>query len=123
MVTVRDAGGIGQDSAELACQAAQCGFGLGASLSFEQLRDFRIAGLLGKQLERSPLGVTNSTKTGETLQESRNPIDIASTYCVGEVIQFNSEEPAQLPQIFDCPACRGRAVLAISRIDLRAVLH
>jgi hypothetical protein len=62
---------------------------ISGGLSFKQFHDFWIARLLGKLREGSSLGVACSTKNREALEESGNPFDVTSPYCISKVVQLN----------------------------------
>ena len=92
-------------------------------LGTKQFRDLLISGLLSKQLERCPLGVTRFAQSWETVQESCNPFDLASSDSMCKVIQFNCEESAHFSQVFDRPPRRSCPELRVSGIDIRALSH
>ncbi len=77
----------------------------------------------GKFREGRSLGVRHSPKTGETLEESRNPLDVPASDCISEVVQLNPQESTHLPQIFDRPSCGCSAELGVSCVDVRAMFH
>lgn len=91
-------------------------------MSFERFRDFSVARLLGKQLERLSLGVSRSAKTGKTLEESGNPFGVTLPYGMGEVVEFDPQKTTHLAQVFDGPPGRRRAEFTVSCIDVGALL-
>jgi hypothetical protein len=97
--------------------------GLGSNLWPKHLRDFRIARLLGKQLEGHPLRVARFTKSREALEEACNPFDVASPYGVRKVVQLNRQKSTQLTQVFDRPPRRRRTEFMVSCVDFRAMFH
>lgn len=89
----------------------------------EESQDFQIAGVLGEELEGAALRVAGFPKSGEALEESRNPFDVSSLDGIGEVGEFDSQEAADLAQILDCPAGGGGSEFLVNGVDIGAKLH
>ena len=92
-------------------------------LGTKQFRDLLISGLLSKQLERCPLGVTRFAQSWEPMQETSNPFDVASSDGMCQVVQFNGEESTHFSQVFNRPAHGSCPELTVSGINIRASSH